>query len=96
MGTVQALPRPDSYVLDWEAVNITGPGDLNTIKRLTRNTGWIVQLDLDKEAFVFTLPHPSGIEQWTAHPGDWVVKSPHGKFWFMGQDEFHSQFTWRA
>ena len=99
MGTVQALPKPDAYVNDWEALQIIGAEEFGALRRLVKNSPWAVQMVLEREdavMFVFTTMHPTGMEQWTMGNTDWVVKSPHGKFWFMSDSEFLSQFTWRS
>jgi hypothetical protein len=95
MSTVNAVPRKDSYVIEWAAVQITGAEAHSAIKRLFKNSPWVAQMVLeanDEVVFVFTNVHPTGMEQWTLRPGDWVVKSPHGKFWFMDNAEYESQF----
>jgi hypothetical protein len=53
-----------------------------------------MHLDLtNKGAFIMCTQLVNGVvQQWKTAPGDWIVKSPHGKFWFMSEDEFHSQF----
>lgn len=99
MGTVQALPKPDSYVIEWEALQIKGADDFPTLRRMAKNSPWAVQVVLEREdqvVFVFTTMHPTGVEQWTMTLNSWVVKSPHGRWWFMSESEFQSQFTWRA
>lgn len=99
MGTVQALPKPDSYVTEWEAIQVNGAGEFASLRRLVKNSPWAVQIVLeidDAVKFLFTTMHPTGVEQWAMGVNDWVVKSPHGRFWFMSDVEFTSQFTWRA
>ena len=99
MGIVLALPKPDSYVTEWEAVQVGGAEDFATLRRLVKNSPWAVQMVLgqdDMVDYVFTTMHPTGMEQWTMKVTDWVVKSPHGRWWFMSDGEFLSQFTWRT
>lgn len=98
MGIVQALPKPDAYVIEWEAIQIRGAEDFLALRRLVKNSPWAVQmvLELDGTHLVFTTMHPTGLEQWTMKASDWVVKSPHGRFWFMSDSEFKSQFTWKV
>lgn len=102
MSTMEAIPKVGSYVLDWEAVQLdSGGNDVLAVRRLLKNTPWIVQLNLlvreNKVKYNFVAVHGGGgIEQWELETGDWVVKSPHGKVWFMGDEEFRSQFTVRA
>lgn len=95
MVTVRANPKEDSYVIEWAAIQIKGAEDHLSIKRLCRNTPWAVQIVLeenDEVTFLFTQVQSGIIEQWPVKVGDWVVKSPHGKFWFMDNSEFLSQF----
>lgn len=99
MGTVQALPKPDSYVIEWEAIQIKGAEDYVPLRRLMKNSPWAVQIVLeegDAVAFLFTTMHPTGVEQWNMGASEWVVKSPHNRWWFMSDSEFQSQFTWRT
>lgn len=99
MGTVLALPKPDAYVIEWEAVQINSAEAFGSLRRLVKNSPWAAQMVLEKDdvvLFVFTTMHPTGMEQWTMGISDWVVKSPHGKFWFMSESEFQSQFSWRT
>lgn len=94
--TVKVTPKPESYVTEWEAVQITGSASHGAIRRLTKNTPWNVQMTLDEDsmAFVFTQVVGGSVEQWRAEVGSWVVRSPHGRFWFMSDGEFHDQFDW--
>lgn len=95
MTTVNAIPRPDSYVIEWAAVQVCGPDDHMAVKRLCRHSPWNVQIVLEENdtvTFLFTQVTNNGIEQWPMRCGDWVVKSPHGRFWFMSDEEFRSQF----
>lgn len=87
-------PKPGSYVTEWEAVQINIPGGLPSLKKLLRLSPWMVQVDLgeDDPKVVFTQITNGQIERWELNHGEWVVKSPHGRFWFMGQTEFASQF----
>jgi hypothetical protein len=98
MGTIRAIPKPQSYVTEWEAIQITGStDDLVILRRLVKNTPWLLQIVLlanDAMTFMFTRTHSAGMEQWTVGLGDWVVKSPHDKFWFMSESEFQGEFTW--
>lgn len=93
MSTFEVAPKPGSYVNEWAAVQVVGAESYSTIKILTRNSPWIVQMDLsDGIRFVFTKQNGSTMEQWVAEVGDWVIKSPHGKFWFMDPSEFQANF----
>lgn len=95
MTTVQAIPKPDSYVVEWAAVQVCGAEDHYAVRRLCRNSPWQVQIVLeenDQVTFLFTQVTATGLEQWPLTCGSWVVKSPHGKFWFMDDEEFKSQF----
>lgn len=95
MGTaVLAIPKPDSYVNEWAAVQNDGAEAFAPIRRLVKGSRWQVQIDLSDDGvrYVFTST-AHGLEQWTLEAYEWVVKSPHGKFWFMGVEEFQSQFT---
>lgn len=102
MGTLQAIPKPESYVLEWEAVQLDGGGtSLMTVRRLLKNTPWLVRFNLvvteNKVEYNFIAVHGAGgLEEWNLSTRDWIVKSPHGKVWFMGDSEFRSQFTVRA
>lgn len=93
--TVNAKPKPDSYVIEWAAIQVCSAGDHMAIKRLCRHTPWNIQIVLEEDdtvSFVFTQVTNTGIEQWTMKCGDWIVKSPHGKFWFMDDEEFKDNF----
>lgn len=95
MGSVKVEPKSDSYVIEWEAVRSEGAGSFASFRRLVKNTSWTVQMVLERDditLYVFTTMHPTGIEQWNVWPGEWVVKSPNGRFWFMSESEFQSQF----
>lgn len=95
MGMHGVTPKPESYVNEWAAVRVDGAESYSTIRILSRNSPWIVQMDLaesDGVRFVFTKQNGSTMEQWVAEVGDWVIKSPHGKFWFMDEAEFRANF----
>ncbi len=85
-------PKPDSYVTEWEAVQFD-PTGFGRIKRLMRNSPWTVQLLVDGPTVVLMQIHNGTVERWELNLGDWAVRSPHGKYWFMSNDEFVSQFT---
>lgn len=95
--SVLAIPNPDSYVLEWEAIQLAGDGsNLSAVKRMLKNSPWVGQMDVLETGilkFVFTRTHGGGgVEQWKLDADDWIVRSPFDKFWFMGPAEFHSQF----
>jgi len=86
-------PREHSYVLEWESVQFDGT-NLGTIRKFLWGTGWMVQMDLtDNGAVIVSTRVQNGqIEQWKTEADEWIVKSPHGRLWFMGNEEFQSQF----
>lgn len=93
--TIRVEPRPDSYTNEWAAVRWTGPESFPAIKRLLRNTPWVVQLHLDDPkgpAAVLTQIHPTGVESWRLYEGEWMIKSPHDKIWTMSPSEFEANF----
>ena len=95
MGSILAVPKEDSYVLEWQAVQLQGAlTDHGALRRLFHNTQWNVRMgvQMDHVDFTFTLSHGSRLEQWDLSDGDWVVKSPHGRFWFMSNSEFRENF----
>lgn len=99
MSAEMVYPRPGSYVNEWAAVQITGAESYSAVKILMKHSPWVVQMNLgadDQAEFLFTAQHAGVIEQWKQTAGDWVVKSPHGKFWFMDNDEFRHEFSQRA
>jgi len=95
---VLAIPKPDSYVSEWSALRWQAVEGLQPVKRFLRYSGWVTQLVITDVSVtvVATCVHHNEIEQWTVADGDWIVKSPFGKVWFMGDTEFKSQFTWQA
>jgi hypothetical protein len=95
MGSILAIPTEGSYVLEWQAVQLQGAlTDHVALRRLFDNTQWNVRMgvQMDHVDFTFTLSHGSRLEQWDLSDGDWVVKSPHGRFWFMSNSEFRENF----
>lgn len=95
MGSILAVPMEDSYVLEWQAVQLQGAlTDHGALRRLFDNTMWNVRMgvQMDHVDFTFTLSHGGRLEQWDLSDGDWVVKSPHGRFWFMSNHEFRDNF----
>lgn len=86
-------PKPGSYVTEWEAVQFD-PNAFGKIKVLMRNSPWSVQLLVEGDivAIVIMQIHNGTVERWDLKLGDWIVKSPHGRYWFMSHDEFQSQF----
>lgn len=93
MSALLVHPKPGSYVGEWAAVQIADADSYSSIKVLMKNSPWIAQMDISNDVrFVFTQSHAGSIEQWVLGVGSWVVKSPHGKFWFMDNSEFLSQF----
>lgn len=96
---VLAIPQSDSYVLEWQAHRFDASEGLAPVKRLMSKSPWAIRLLIDDDGahVVSVIVHPSGeIESWKTDHGDWIVRSPHGKFWFMSHEEFTSQFVWRA
>ena len=87
------IPRPESYVLEWEAVQVCGAECFPTVRKLLRGSPWVAQLDLAEGDVVCSQVTPVGIVQEKLAMGDWLVKSPHGRFWFMSEPEFTSQFV---
>jgi len=85
-------PKPGSYVTEWEAVQFD-PNAYGRIKILMRNSPWTVQLLVDGPTVVLMQIHNGTIERWELNLGDWVVKSPHGRYWFMPDSEFRDQFV---
>lgn len=99
MSTVEAIPKPGSYVIEWQAVQVEGAESYGSIRVLMKHSPWIVQMNMtefDAVEFLFTTQHAGVMEQWKSTPGDWIVRSPHGRFWFMSDEEFKSEFTWKA
>lgn len=95
MSGILAVPKEGSYVNEWTAVQLQGAlTDHSALRRLFHNTMWNVRMgvEIDHVKFTFTLSHGNHLEQWDMSDGDWVVKSPHGKFWFMDNSEFRDNF----
>lgn len=86
-------PRIGSYVTEWEAVQFDG-ANVGAVRGILRNSPWVMHLNLtDSGAFIMVTQVNNGqLQQWTVSPMDWVVRSPHGKYWFMSTSEFESQF----
>lgn len=94
MGTVLAHPRPQSYCTEWSAAKFVAAEGVNVIKLLLKGTPWSIfsgTLQGDESYIVATDGHN---QFWRINPGDWVIRSPHDKVWFMSHGEFESQFTW--
>lgn len=87
-------PRPGSRVLEWEAVQVCGADCFPAVRRLLKGSPWVAQLNLTDKGAVVVVSQvtPTGIDQWGIEPGEWIVKSPHGKFHFMGVSEFEANF----
>jgi len=89
-------PRIGSYVTEWEAIQFD-VDQFGNVRKLLRGSSWVAQLILDEAPYVqCTRVRPNTIfEMEKTYPGDWIVKSPHGRIWFMSDPEFQSQFhTW--
>ena len=91
--SVMVEPREGSYVTEWEAVQFDGE-NLTAVRGILRHSPWTMHLDLtDNGAFIMCSQMIGGLlQQWKTGPGDWIVKTPHGRFWFMSDGEFQSQF----
>lgn len=92
MGTVQVTPKKGSYVEEWVALQFDPDEGIVPLKKLLKGTSWnIIEAALmgNFDAFV-VLAH--GTEFWRVNAGDWIVRSPYDKVWFMGESEFASQF----
>lgn len=87
-------PKPGSYVTEWEAVQVCGATCFPLVRRLLSGSPWVAQIDLgdDGAAVICSQVTPVGIRQERLAQGDWLVRSPHGRFWFMSEIEFHDQF----
>jgi len=87
-------PRIGSYVTEWEAVQFDG-ANLAAVRGILRYSPWTMHLDLtDNGAVILCTQMINGLlQQWKTTVGDWIVKSPHGRFWFMDDSEFQSQFN---
>jgi len=87
-------PREGSYVTEWEAVQVCGSDCFPSVRKLLRGSPWVAQIDLahGSATIICSQVTPMGITQEKLEPGDWLVKSPHGRFWFMGDIEFLDQF----
>lgn len=88
-------PKDGSYVTEWEAVQVCGADCYPAVRKLLRGSPWVAQIDLGSgaAAVICSMATPVGLTQERLEPGDWLVKSPHGRFWFMSETEFHDQFT---
>lgn len=92
MGTIQVEPKAGAYVDQWVAVQFLAEEGILPVKKLLKGSPWsILEAALlgSTEAFVVLI---RGTEVWRVNHGDWVVKTPHDKVWFMGEAEFASQF----
>jgi hypothetical protein len=87
-------PKQGSYVTEWEAVQVCGADCFPTVRKLLRGSPWVAQIDLSGQgaSVVCSQVTPVGITQERLEPGDWLVRSPHGRFWFMSEAEFLDQF----
>lgn len=95
MGTIQCHPKPDSYVVEWVALQFNPVEGILPLKIVLKDTPWsILEATLlgSSEAFVIVA---QGAKFWRVNSSDWVVKSPYGNVYFMSQAEFESNFTWR-
>ncbi len=74
--TFRVEPRPESYCAEWVAVRWDGAETFPAVKRLVRNTPWVVQLHLDDPSgpsAVLTQIHPTGVESWRLAAGEIMV-----------------------
>ena len=46
MSTVEAIPKPGSYVIEWQAVQVEGAESYGAIRVLMKHSPWIVQMKL--------------------------------------------------
>lgn len=92
--SVLVEPKLGSYVTEWEAVQFDGT-NFSAVKVLLKHSPWTVYFDLSDTNVVCTQVVQGSVQQWRTAVGEWIVRSPHGRFWFMGEEEFASQFnTW--
>jgi len=89
-------PKEGSYVIEWEALRFDG-ANFSEVRKILKGSDWVAQmmlLDVGSEVVISQMIAGQMV-QWSVKPGEWIVKSPHGRFWFMGEAEFHSQFHLR-
>lgn len=91
MGSVQVTPKSNSYVEEWVAVQFWSKDGILPVKKLLKNTEWSI-FEARLEGPSSQIVAARGSEFWRIHEGDWVVRSPHDKLWFMDNSEFTSQF----
>lgn len=100
MGLVQASPKDGAYVTEWVALRFDG-ANFGLAKRLMANSQCVARIVLDGAAegpssawIAVTQVHGNGVQTFEVKQGDWIIRSPHGRFWFMDDSEYTSQFEW--
>lgn len=94
MGTVLAHPKPESYVNEWVAIRFDPSEGAGPVKLMLKGTPFSIFSGAIQGSKSYLIAS-DGASFWTINAGEWVVKSPHDKVWFMGESEFESQFNWR-
>lgn len=93
MGIVQAFPKPDSYCTEWIALKFNAAEGVFPVKKMMKGSPWSIHIVLGDTADPYIVA-TSTYETVVVHHGEWLVRSPHGKFWFLSDDEFQRQFTY--
>jgi hypothetical protein len=92
-GVINVEPRPDSYVLEWRAVEVNDE-NLNVIRRILKGLGASVFADFasDKsdDGVLLHIVFPGLTLR--ARPGDYLIVSPHDKVLVVDSDTFVEQF----
>lgn len=92
MGTVQVTPKGNSYVQEWVAIQFIHTDGVGPVRKVLKGSPWeLFEAVIDGTEASFLLAS-KGNQAWRINHGDWVVRSPHDKVWFMGHSEFLSQF----
>lgn len=93
MGIVQVHPRPESFCVEWNALKYNAADGIIGAKKLAKNSKWQIHVVVGEAEDPY-LVFMSDAETKVVHHGDWIIRSPHGKFWFMEESEFNEQFTY--
>jgi hypothetical protein len=94
MGTVQCQPKPWSYTIEWVALQFDPSEGIVSMKKLLRGTDWSIA-EATINGAESQVVCAKGGELWRLNPGDWVIRTPYDKVWFMGDTEFQTNFDWR-
>lgn len=95
MGDILAAePKEGSYLTEWKATQFETVEDVQSIRRLLRNTGYAVYLDIDAEEVtemrIIVAGHGQTLR---CGRGDWVVLSPHARLTILDPGTFWTEMV---